>query len=105
MTTARRVGSEQFVYEPNDKWHRVSEGTKLGEAVGVATDSEDRLYVFTRGGDQPVMIFEANGNFVRGWGGGQFVRPHGIYIGPDDSVYLTDDQFAGVLRLEDGTAA
>lgn len=91
-TASKVVGGGEFAYEPNDQWHRLPDGMKLGEAVGIATDSEDRLYVFTRGGDQPVMVFEANGDFIRGWGAGQFVRPHGIYIGPDDCVYLTDDQ-------------
>jgi len=64
----------------------------VGEAVGVATDSRDRLYVFNRGGEWPVMVFDAEGEFLNGWGTGQFVRPHGIWIAADDCVYLTDDQ-------------
>jgi DNA-binding beta-propeller fold protein YncE len=58
----------------------------------VACDSKDRLYVFNRGGHQPVIVFDQNGEFLHSWGESQFIRPHGIWIGPDDSVYLTDDQ-------------
>src|SRR5262249_52037072 len=32
-----------------------------------------------------------DGAFLSSWGEGQFIRPHGITIGPDDSVWCTDD--------------
>src|SRR4029077_1046966 len=32
-----------------------------------------------------------DGRFQSSWGENVFVRPHGITIGPDDSVYITDD--------------
>ena len=48
--------------------------------------------MFNRGGTQPVMVFDRDGSFAQMWGAGQFVRPHGIFIGPDDRVYLTDDK-------------
>ncbi|MFN4261801.1 MAG: peptidyl-alpha-hydroxyglycine alpha-amidating lyase family protein [Gemmataceae bacterium] len=86
------VGSDDFVYQADDACVRLPEGIALGEAVGVAVDSQDQLYVLNRGGHQPVMVFDRAGNFIKMWGAGQFVRPHGIFIGPDDSVYLTDDR-------------
>ncbi len=92
MSIAKTVGAGQFVYHADDSCIRLPDGMKLGEAVGVAVDSRDRLYVFNRGGTQPVIVFDRDGNFVQMWGADQFVRPHGIFIGPDDSVYLTDDQ-------------
>jgi len=91
-TAVSECGSGEFIYHANATWPQLPEGIVLGEAVGVAVDSRDRLYVFTRSGSHPVMIFERDGRLADYWGGGQFVRPHGIYIGPDDSVYLTDDQ-------------
>jgi hypothetical protein len=38
-----------------------------------------------------VQVFERDGTPVASWGEGVFVRPHGIFIGPDDTVYCTDD--------------
>ena len=44
-------------------------------------------YVFNRG-EHPLIVFDRDGRFLRSWGEGLFVRPHGIIIGPDDTVYL-----------------
>jgi hypothetical protein len=56
----------------------------------VAVDSKDHVYVFTRG-EHPMIVFDRDGNFLRSWGEGLFKRAHGITIGPDDEVWLTDD--------------
>lgn len=60
------------------------------EATAVATDSKDRVYVFAREPHR-VLVFERDGTLVKTWGEGTFRRPHGITIGPDDSLYLSDD--------------
>lgn len=82
--------SRSFDFDANDKWAKVPVGWQWKEATAVATDSQDRVYIFNRG-DHPVMIFDRDGTFLSSWGEGLFVRPHGIFIGPDDSVYCTDD--------------
>jgi sugar lactone lactonase YvrE len=79
-----------FGYEPDDHWAKLPAGWSWIEVVGVATDSRDRVFVFSRG-DHPLMIFERDGTFLASWGEGLFKRPHGITIGPDDAVYCTDD--------------
>ena len=88
MTPTIQMTSSQYTVDPT--WPRISEGWDLVEVVGVASDSRDRVYVFNRG-EHPVIVFERGGTFVKSWGEGRFGRAHGIHIGPDDSVYLTDD--------------
>jgi sugar lactone lactonase YvrE len=60
------------------------------EATSVAVDSRDRVYVFNRG-NWPVMIFDADGNFLETWGAGEFDRPHGIFIDGEDNLFMSDD--------------
>ena len=85
MTSCSEVG-----YEADDTWAKLPKEWSFVEATAVAVDSKDRVFVFCRG-EHPVMVFNRDGTFVTSWGEGLFTRPHGITIGPDDSVYLTDD--------------
>ena len=73
-----------------EDWGKLPEGWRYLEAAGVTVDSKDRVYVFARG-EHPVIVFDRDGNFVRSWGEGLVKRAHGITIGPDDEVWLTDD--------------
>jgi DNA-binding beta-propeller fold protein YncE len=103
--------ADTLTYAPVDGWGRLPDGWRYVEATAVAVDSRDRVYVYNRG-EHPVIVFDRDGTFLRSWGEGQTVRAHGITIGPDDSVWLTDDgahtirQFTaeGKLLLTLGTA-
>src|SRR5437867_150247 len=88
MTTT--ASCSDFGYDANDQWAKLPDGWTWKEAAGVATDSQDRVFVFHRG-EHPVLIFNRDGGFVGSWGEGLFTRPHGLFIGPDDAVYCTDD--------------
>lgn len=83
------VGNGALTFEAVPNWPDIPPEAKLIEAVGIAVDSTDHVHVFARA-EIPVLVFTASGEFVRGWGHGQFVRPHGIWI-ENDTLYLTDD--------------
>lgn len=87
---AATLDCRAYGFEADDRWARLPVGWSWSEATAVATDSQDRVFVFNRG-EHPVMAFDREGNFLFAWGGGEFVRPHGVTIGPDDSIYCTDD--------------
>lgn len=84
------VTAGEFHYRALADWARWPEGWHVREVTAVATDSQDRVYVYNRG-DHPVAVFGSDGQFLFSWGEGLFTRPHGIHIGPDDAVYCTDD--------------
>ena len=87
------AGTSWPVYEELAAWAQLPDGWTFHEAVDVAVDNRDRVYVFTRG-EHPLIIFERDGTFVDSWGYGQFVRPHGITILEEDGVevlYCVDD--------------
>jgi DNA-binding beta-propeller fold protein YncE len=78
-------------YRPIVGWGRLPEGFTYVEATSVGVDASDHVYVFNRGA-HPVIVFDRDGQFVRSWGEGVFRRPHGIMVGPDGTLWLTDDQ-------------
>jgi DNA-binding beta-propeller fold protein YncE len=79
-----------YGYQEDDRWAKLPASVTWNETVAVATDAQDRVYVFNRG-EHPVIVFARDGTFLRSWGEGVFARPHGIFIGPDQTVYCTDD--------------
>jgi DNA-binding beta-propeller fold protein YncE len=77
-------------YRPVEKWGTLPDGMSFVEATSVAVDANDDVYVFNRG-KHPVIVFDRAGRFKRTWGEGQFRRAHGITVGPDGTLWLTDD--------------
>ena len=90
MVSTVKLGSGQFTYEVEVNWESLPPGYRWREVAAVATDSKDNVYVFNRG-DHPMIVFDKEGNFLRSWGEDFFVRPHGVTVGPDDTLYCTDD--------------
>lgn len=83
-------GQGRFRYRVDPAWDHFPGDGPLGEAVGVACDSHGRVFVFLRS-SVPVRVYEADGTPITSWGEGLISRAHGITIGPDDTVYLSDD--------------
>src|SRR5215211_6911966 len=97
------VGTGDFKYRIVEDWAKLPDGWSFKEVGAVGVDAKDNVYVFNRG-DHPIMVFDRDGNFLRSWGEGQYPRAHGVHMGPDESIYLTDDggHFVRKCRLEDG---
>ena len=87
---ATTLGGGAWTYEELADWEQLPPGWAFVEVADVAVDAQDRVYVCTRG-EHPVLVFEADGSFVRSFGEGQFIRAHGITVGPDGNLYCADD--------------
>ncbi len=84
------VGSGEFIYAPVEGWGRQPDGYELGLVSAVATDSQDRVYIFNRTPEPAVLTFDRDGRFLKSWGQDIFISPHSIWIDRDDNLYLTD---------------
>ena len=88
--------SDAPAYEVVRDWAKIPKDWDLVEVPGLAIDSQDRIFAFTRG-EPPVVVFDRNGRVLDSWGTGLFRRPHAACIGPDDCLYCVDD-FAHAVR-------
>ena len=65
------VGEGQYRYEVQADWEQLPNGWVHGDVAGIATDSQDRVYVFNRS-EHPVIVYDqetlaqmnANGQLV-----------------------------------------
>jgi len=112
-------GAGKYTYDLVEGWAKPPPSLVFNNAAGVAIDAEDRIYVFHRGfvtglkseggstdnayvlskGNPPVVIFDRDGNMLDAWGDGVFEKPHFIYVGPDGSVYCTDNYMHTVSKF------
>jgi hypothetical protein len=83
-------GSGEYRYRVVEDWAKLPPGWSLGDVAGVGIDARDNVYLFHRG-PHPLIVLDRDGNYVRSWGDEIFTRAHGVHIGPDDTIWLTDD--------------
>jgi hypothetical protein len=81
------VGNGAYSYEPVENWAKLPPGWSFKEIGGVGVN--DNVFVFNRG-EHPMIVFDREGNFLRSFGEGLFPRAHGVFMTPDDTVWLTD---------------
>jgi hypothetical protein len=92
------LGVAGFVYDVHRPWGVLPPGWTLGLVSHVAVDSRDRVYFYQRK-DPPMLVFDRDGNFLTGWGEGRLRDAHGIYVGPDDHIYVCNRDEHEVLKL------
>ncbi len=84
------LGTAAFTYEVVENWAKLPDDWSFKEVGGVGVDAHDNVYVFNRG-EHPMLVFDRDGNFLRAWGEGVFPRAHGITMGPDETMFCSDD--------------
>src|SRR5213592_2232297 len=93
--------SQHDVYQTIENWFKLPEGRKIGSTAGITVDRDGTsVWTFDRCGGQycagsnlaPIMKFDESGKPVKSFGAGMFVRPHGIRIDREGSVWVTDGE-------------
>ena len=86
------TGSGAFTFEALDQWESLPAGMRLIECPGVAVNSRDEIFILTRNPENPILVFNREGDFLRTFGQGTFTeRSHGLAVAPDDTLWCADD--------------
>jgi streptogramin lyase len=99
MSSATLFGTGKYTYEVISEWAKLPNGWTFGWIPGVAVDSKDRVFVYSRS-EHPLVIFDRNGNFLEEWGYGVLQDAHGIYIDGDDNVFCTERNTHCVYKFD-----
>ena len=91
MTT--KVGFGNYQYQLVERWPKLP---RKGVASDVAIDSKGMAYVALREWPYPeasggaVLVFDKDGNLRESWGEDLYTTPHGIWISPEDEIFMVD---------------
>jgi DNA-binding beta-propeller fold protein YncE len=82
---------QQSDYRQVENWAQFPPGvTKWGSVTGVDVDTHDNVYVLQRSDSMPIMVFDRQGKFLRGWGKGMFKTAHFLRVDRFGYVWATD---------------
>jgi len=82
-------------YEVDPNWPQRPDDMPWGQTPGIAVDSKDQVWVFTRA-EPPIQIYSADGAFIRAWGKGMIgCTPNGpgshhMKIDSQGMIWLAD---------------
>jgi hypothetical protein len=83
----RRTVSATYVVDPT--WPARPAGVEWGHVPGVAVDSRDQVYVFTRA-KPPIQVYGSAGKLLRSWGGDRIHTAHHIKLDRQGNVWVAD---------------
>ncbi len=101
QTKAKAQNVPEISYESVPGFLKLPANLYLGEGIGVATNSEGHVFVYTRSGDTRLFEFDQNGNFVREFGQGLygFEFAHAIRVDRDDNIWAVDEGTNMVIKF------
>src|SRR6266446_4761977 len=98
LASAVARGAEKIEFVPVPGFLRLPAGVTLGRCSAVAIDRRDQVYLFHRA-KSPILCFDRDGKFVRGWGDDLIKSPHGLRIDGDGNIWTTDTGHHLVLKF------
>ena len=86
-----RFGVEALRGGDAKAWKPMPAGWSFGRVSMVANDLQSNVYVLHRNGEiDPLVVFDAEGNYLRSWGKGVIGDPHGIRVDRENNVWVVD---------------
>ncbi len=85
-------------YAADADFLKMPPGRKMGSTSGVAVDGRGHIWVADRCGANdcagspldPILEFDAKGRFVKAFGRGLLLFPHGVFVDARDHIWVTD---------------
>ncbi|HEY2835485.1 MAG TPA: peptidyl-alpha-hydroxyglycine alpha-amidating lyase family protein [Rhizomicrobium sp.] len=90
--------SQPNPYRTIRDFFKLPAGRTMGSSSAVAVDHKGNIWVADRCGANdckgskldPVMEFDKDGKFIKAFGAGKMLFPHGIFIDKDDHIWVAD---------------
>ena len=91
-------GTQPNSYAMDEHFFKLPEGRSFGSTSSVGVDSKGHIWVAERCGANncagsplnPVVEFDAKGNYITSFGAGMFLFPHDLFIDKNDHLWIAD---------------
>ena len=99
-------------YKPDYTWGELPDGRSWGSVSAMYPSGDGNLWVAERCGRNscvgsdvdPVLLLDTDGNVLRSFGSGLISWPHGMFVEPDGSIWITDAATQGAEEIGLGHA-
>lgn len=89
QTGARATNELPNPFRPLEGWAQMPSGMEWGQVISAYPDAKGNVWLFHRK-DPPILEFDKSGKFVKSFGAGMFVQPHGLSVDRDGNIWTTD---------------
>jgi streptogramin lyase len=97
--------SQPNPYTRTDNYLKLPDGRQMGSTSTIAGDSHGNIWLAERCGANncdgspldPVLEFDAKGSFIKSFGAGKILFPHGIFIDKADHIWIADNHNNGKI--------
>jgi hypothetical protein len=92
----------EIPYEAELNFLKLPADLYLGEGIGVARNSQDHIFVYTRSGQSSRLFeFDPSGTFIREIGQGLygFAMAHAVRVDSDDNIWAVDEGTDMVIKF------
>ncbi|HEX8912321.1 MAG TPA: hypothetical protein VF796_08165 [Humisphaera sp.] len=86
VTEAVKSGTGTNVYQSVPMWQHMPEGRQTVGAThgGIVVDKKGNIYFSMDGGDQGILVYAPDGKLLRGFGGKEYLKCHGLCINEEN---------------------
>lgn len=84
---------------PIPNFFQLPSGSEFGACSAVAMNQQGEIIVFHRG-KRPLMVFNAQGQFLQAWGDDLIGSAHGCRVDADNRIWVTDIARHRVLKFD-----
>ena len=100
--------SQPDPYSADPAFLKFPAGRHMGSSSAVAVDSKGHIWIAERCGANdcagskldPILEFDGQGHFIKAFGAGKLLFPHGFFIDAKDHIWVTDGHAAGNIGFD-----
>lgn len=89
-------------YDISSTWFQLPAGMEFGRSVAVTADGKGNILFTRREAEPPIVVFNRDGKYIRGFGAGMFSAaggPHSIGVDREGFVWATDRNANAVYKF------